>query len=78
MSKLDFIFEMTVYLISNNSPPQSWSLSSSNFTMTMENAVTNDYNMRGSFSRIFFKNEPVQTNSDYKGYTKTWVSSTEK
>lgn len=38
--------------------------------MTVEKAVTNDYHMGGKFS-IVFKNEPVQTNSDYKGYGKT-------
>lgn len=39
--------------------------------MTIEKAVTKDYYVGGNFSRIFFKNEPVQTNSDYKGYSKT-------
>lgn len=53
MSKLDFIFEMITYLISNN------------FLLQHDLLVA---------ARIFFKNEPVQANSDYKGYNKTWAS----
>lgn len=37
--------------------------------MTIEKAAINDYHIRGKFSIIFSKNEPVQKDSDYKGYS---------
>lgn len=50
--------------------PSIMLFSSSNCTMTIEKAVTNDYHTRGNFSRIFFKNKSVQTNSNSNGYVR--------
>lgn len=60
---------MITYLITNNFALPSRSFSSSHLIMTIEKAAINDYHIRGKFSRIFSKNKPVQTNSDYKGYS---------
>lgn len=73
MSKLDFIFEMITYLISNSFPLHHDLLVAAILWLWKSCYQWLSYG-KEKISRIFFKNEPVQANSDYKGYNKTWAS----
>jgi hypothetical protein len=68
----DYVFDLSSF------SPSSWSLGSSNLAKTIEKAATNYHCMGRNFSRMCFKNEPVQTNSNHKGNGQNWGWSSEK